>query len=186
MYDKDKLKKGYVGTFVITRHDATNLHWDFRLSFPVTSLKDSLGQYVKKRNWDKTNEPEVKVEDKPGLVYRSWAIPKHKVPTSKPVFAKETEDHVLEYGKFEGVIPEGYGAGKVSIYDLGKYTLVDIEYDKKYVFYLSGKKIKGYYALIKKNADNFFWIKVKNTDDYKDIKVAFSCLKKIAKYLFKI
>ena len=186
MYDKEKLKKGYVGKFVIQKHFATNLHFDFRLTFPVTSLKDSLGNYIQKRHWDQTNEPKVKVDDKPGLVYRSWAIPKHKVPTSTPVFAKETEDHVLEYGKFEGTIPEGYGAGKVEIYDSGKFTLVDVDYDKKYVFFLNGEKVQGYYALIKSKGDNFFWIKVKNTDGYQEIKTAFSCLKKIAKYIFEI
>jgi len=185
-YDVDKLHKGYVGDFVIQNHLAQNRHWDFRLLFPVTSLKDSLGKYVQNRHWDKTNEPKVKAEDKSGLVYRSWAIPKHKKPTDKPVLATETEDHVKEYGKFEGVIPEGYGAGKVEIYDSGKYTLVDVEYDKKYVFYLNGKKIQGYFALIKSDGDKFLWIKVKNTDDYKDIKIASNCLKKIAKYIFRI
>jgi hypothetical protein len=179
MYDIKKLKKGYIGNFVIHHHDATNLHWDLRLSFPVTSLKDSLGEYIQKRNWDKTNEPKTKTIDKSGLVYRSWAIPKHKLPTSGALLARETEDHVFEYGLFEGKIPEGYGAGKVEIYDQGKYTLLDFEYDKKYVFFLNGEKVNGHYALIKTKGKNFIWIKVKDIEDYKDVRIA-----KIAMYLY--
>jgi len=168
MYNKDKLKIGYKGDFVIQLHDATSLHFDLRLEFPVTSLKDSLTSYHKKRVWKETNEPEPKFSDKPGVVLRSWAIPKHKLPTDKPLLATETEDHEDSYKNFEGTIPEGqYGSGTVEIYDKGTFEIVDVDYDKKYVIKFNGKKVKDYYALIKTEGKKFLWIKVKDTSEYK-------------------
>ncbi|GAA2175014.1 ATP-dependent DNA ligase [Agrococcus versicolor] len=60
-------------------------------------------------------------------VLLSWAIPKG-IPTSgeKDRLAVRTEDHPLEYGRFEGVIPKGeYGAGEIRIWDAGDYTVKD-------------------------------------------------------------
>lgn len=60
-------------------------------------------------------------------VLQSWAIPKG-IPTSgeKDRLAVRTEDHPLEYGGFEGVIPQGeYGAGEIRIWDAGDYTVKD-------------------------------------------------------------
>lgn len=168
MYDKDKLKTGYKAEFVIQNHFAQSHHWDLRLEFPVDSLKVSLTSYYKKRVWDKTIEPEPKFPDKPGVVLRSWAIPKHKLPTNKPLLATETEDHEDSYKHFKGKIPEGqYGAGTVDIYDKGTFEIVDMIYDKKYVIKFSGEKINGYYALIKTQDKKFLFIKVKNVEDYK-------------------
>ena len=63
----------------------------------------------------------------------------------------QVEDHPLEYAKFHGTIPEGnYGAGKVKIWDKGKYNLVE-KTSKKIIFEIHGKKLKGKYALIKTN-----------------------------------
>lgn len=165
-YDKEKLKEGYKGDFVVQNHFATNHHWDFRLEFPVVSLQDALSSYLDIRSKD-TPEPKSKKVDKPGTVLRSWAIPKHKVPTSKPILAQETENHDIKYKDFSGIIPEGvYGAGRVEIYDKGIFEFVKVVYDKEYVFNLKGKKIKGYYALIKTKGKSFLWIKVKDKKKY--------------------
>lgn len=169
-YNKQKLQIGYKGKFVIHDHFAQSHHWDLRLEFPVDSLKDSLTSYYKKRVWDnKTTEPKSKFPDKSGTVLRSWAIPKHKLPGAKPILATETEDHDIGYKDFKGTIPEGhYGAGTVDIYDKGTFELVDIEYDKKYVIKFNGKKVKGYYALVKTHPKKFLWIKVKDISEYKE------------------
>jgi len=162
-YVKDQLVPGYKAKFVIHSHDASRLHWDLRLEFPVDSLKDALKSYDEKRVWKKTTEPQPKFHDKQQTVLRSWAIPKHMLPEKKPLLATETEDHDINYINFKGAIPEGqYGAGTVEIYDKGTFELVDVDYDKKYVIKFNGKKVKGVYALIRTSQKKFLWIKVKN------------------------
>jgi hypothetical protein len=166
-YQKDKLVVGYKGEFVIHQHWASHEHFDLRIEFPVDSLKDSLISYNEKRNKE-SGEPQKNYSDKPGKVLRSWAIPKHKLPSSSPLLAQETEDHDFNYGKFEGVIPKGnYGAGKVEIFDKGMFELISVVYDNKYVFDFHGKKLNGLYALIKTKGKKFLWIKIKNVSKYK-------------------
>jgi DNA ligase D-like protein (predicted 3'-phosphoesterase) len=92
-------------------------------------------------------------------VLASWAIPKgfSTVANTKRL-AIRTEDHPLEYAKFEGVIPKGeYGAGTVMVWDFGHYELIIDKEDKKSIkeaikkgalkFRLYGEKIKGVYAM---------------------------------------
>ena len=74
----------------------------------------------------------------------SWAVPKG-LPTAKgdKRLAVRTEDHPLEYGKFEGTIPEGhYGAGEVRIFDDGWYEPIEWD-DKKVSFRLHGRRYPG-------------------------------------------
>jgi DNA ligase D-like protein (predicted 3'-phosphoesterase) len=104
--------------FVVHEHHASHLHWDLRLGMDG--------------------------------VLKSWAIPKVP-PTVKNIkrLAINVEDHPLAYAKFHGTIPEGnYGAGKVIIWDKGKYELLE-KTSKKIFVDLHGKKLKGKYALIK-------------------------------------
>jgi len=83
-------------------------------------------------------------------VLKSWAVPKEPpLETNVKRLAIQVEDHDLEYGKFEGKIPEGeYGAGTVKIWDKGTYELVEKTGDK-IVAKMNGKKLKGEYVLLR-------------------------------------
>lgn len=83
-------------------------------------------------------------------VLKSWAVPKG-IPEISGIrrLAIETEDHPLEYGGFEGIIPTGqYGAGTVKIWDKGSYDLKNWSEDK-IEFLLRGSRLHGMYILIK-------------------------------------
>ena len=84
-------------------------------------------------------------------VLKSWAIPKLINPKNleRKALAVQTEDHPLAYGYWEGEIPEGnYGAGKVTIWDTGTYEIIDYKKDKKLIFRIHGKKLKGDFVLL--------------------------------------
>lgn len=71
----------------------------------------------------------------------SWAVPKN-IPRTSDVnhMAIQTEDHPLEYGSFEGTIPQGeYGGGEVSIWDSGTYELEKWR-DDEILFTLVGRR----------------------------------------------
>jgi DNA ligase D-like protein (predicted 3'-phosphoesterase) len=82
-------------------------------------------------------------------VLKSWAVPKGP-PMESGVkrLAVAVEDHPVEYGSFEGTIPEGeYGAGKVAIWDRGDFILRERS-ARKIWFELQGSRLKGEYELV--------------------------------------
>jgi bifunctional non-homologous end joining protein LigD len=88
-------------------------------------------------------------------VLLSWAVPKG--PSLDPAIkrlAMHVEDHPVEYGEFEGVIPSGYGAGIVMLWDKGTWTPETDDIDaalKKgdLKFTLDGYKLKGSWVLVR-------------------------------------
>lgn len=109
-----------------------------------------------------------------GGVLKSWAIPKG--PSMNPSdkrLAVMVEDHLLEYGDFEGIIPQGlYGAGPVLIWDTGEF---EVEGDPeaglkkgKLTFSLNGKKLKGSFSLVlmKGRGSGKDWLLIKTQDAF--------------------
>lgn len=111
-------------------------------------------------------------------VLKSWAIPKG--PSMNPDekrLAIMVEDHAIEYGTFEGIIPEGnYGAGAVVIWDEGSFFPVGDENPAKqlqkgrFSFELRGKKLKGTFSmvLLKGRGKGNQWLFMKKRDDQAD------------------
>jgi bifunctional non-homologous end joining protein LigD len=137
--------------FVIQKHDATRLHYDFRLEM--------------------------------NGVLKSWAIPKG--PSTDPKtkrLAMMVEDHPFDYKNFEGIIPKGeYGGGTVIVWDQGTYEPIEKirgkKAQEKYLLeqlhsgslkiILHGSKLKGEYALVKTNGmGENGWLLIKHKDDY--------------------
>jgi bifunctional non-homologous end joining protein LigD len=112
-------------------------------------------------------------------VLLSWAVPKGPSldPKTKRL-AMHVEDHPIEYGTFEGVIPEGYGAGIVMLWDQGTWTPEADDIDaalKKgdLKFTLDGFKLKGSWVLVRtrpwgRNAkdDGRNWLLIKHKDEW--------------------
>ncbi len=112
--------------FVIQKHAASHLHYDFRLG------------------WNG--------------VLKSWAVAKGpSYVTADKRLAVQVEDHPMEYGGFEGIIPKGqYGGGTVMLWDQGTwepqpaYPDVDAGLrDGSLKFILHGTKLKGKWALVR-------------------------------------
>lgn len=130
--------------FVIQKHDATRLHYDFRLEFDG--------------------------------VFKSWAVTKG--PSLDPHdkrLAVEVEDHPLDYGDFEGTIPEGqYGGGTVMLWDRGTWETEDPERGFKkgdLKFTLHGEKLHGSWVLVRMRNDRdggkrTNWLLIKHRDEY--------------------
>src|SRR5271154_6255620 len=110
-------------------------------------------------------------------VLKSWAVPKG--PSLNPVdkrLAVQTEDHPLDYGGFEGTIPEGnYGAGEVILWDNGTYSVegnlsAQEQLDKgELKFSLHGQKLNGSFVLVRIRSSNPSnskreWLLIKHRD----------------------
>jgi bifunctional non-homologous end joining protein LigD len=111
-------------------------------------------------------------------VLLSWAVPKGPSldPKTKRL-AMHVEDHPLEYGTFEGVIPEGYGAGIVMLWDQGTWTPqtgdVDAALKKGDLkFTLDGYKLKGSWVLVRtggwgsQRGGSRSWLLIKHRDEW--------------------
>jgi bifunctional non-homologous end joining protein LigD len=110
-------------------------------------------------------------------VLLSWAVPKGPSldPGTKRL-AMMVEDHPIEYGTFEGVIPSGYGAGIVMLWDRGTWTpeVDDVEAALKkgdLKFTLDGYKLKGSWVLVRTKGKwagggDRSWLLIKHRDDW--------------------
>jgi bifunctional non-homologous end joining protein LigD len=137
-------------TFVVQKHRATRLHYDFRLAIN--------GALV------------------------SWAVPKGpSLNSADKRLAVQTEDHPLEYGGFEGKIPEGsYGAGTVMVWDRGTFAVENLpgrnldaaqQLQKGEIkFSLNGEKLRGSFVLVKlkKSEKGNEWLMIKHKDAAED------------------
>lgn len=131
--------------FVIQKHAATRLHYDFRLGWRG--------------------------------VLKSWAVAKGPsyFPGDKRL-AVQVEDHPIEYGGFEGIIPRGqYGGGTVMVWDFGEWKSAD-DIDRglesgHLKFELHGTKLKGRWTLIRMHRNGNSsgkpnWLLIKEHDDF--------------------
>jgi len=127
--------------FVIQKHAASRLHYDFRLEVDG--------------------------------VLKSWAVPK-AIPlhAGEKALAVMVEDHPVEYGKFEGTIPKGqYGGGTVMLWDHGTYRAETEDaaaaiVEGKIHLHLTGKKLRGEWALVKMRGEENQWLLIKAGDDF--------------------
>jgi len=105
-------------------------------------------------------------------VLRSWAVPKGPSPDrADKRLAVHVEDHPLEYGDFEGIIPDGnYGAGAVIVWDRGRWIPLEDPHEGmkkgKLLFELHGYKLKGKWTLVKLKKGDKEWLLIKEKDGY--------------------
>jgi bifunctional non-homologous end joining protein LigD len=105
-------------------------------------------------------------------VLQSWAVPKGpSFDQQDKRLAVHVEDHPIEYGDFEGRIPEGnYGAGSVIIWDRGIWVPLEDPMEGlekgKLLFELRGYKLKGAWTLVKIKKSEKDWLLIKERDAY--------------------
>src|SRR4029077_12448860 len=137
-------------SFVVQKHQASHLHYDFRLEWNGVLL--------------------------------SWAVPKGpSLDPSVKRLAMQVEDHPVEYGGFEGVIPEGeYGGGTVMVWDRGTWTPEVPDVDAALAkgdlkFTLNGAKLKGSWVLVRTRGfggggGRASWLLIKHRDRFASTK----------------
>jgi DNA ligase D-like protein (predicted 3'-phosphoesterase) len=158
------------------------------LECTIEQIRPPLSDYSNRRDFIRSPEPPAFVEKGMGKsfvvqehharrlhydlrlekegVLKSWAVPKGLPETSSDRrLAVQVEDHPLQYGKFEGIIPEGhYGAGTVKIWDKGLYEPI-VWGENKIEFIVKGEKMEGRYVLVRfKKAGEKNWLLFKGDD----------------------
>jgi len=93
-------------------------------------------------------------------VAKSWALRYIPQKRGEKRLAIQTEDHTIEYMDFEGIIPFGYGKGRVLIWDKGEYELLE-RGEGKIKFRLKGGKIRGDFVLIRFPKVKNGWLLIK-------------------------
>ena len=144
--------------YLIQKHDASRLHYDFRLELDGTL-----------KSWAVTKGPSLNPADKRLAVH--------------------VEDHPLDYGSFEGTIPQGqYGGGTVMLWDEGTWEPLgdaDQSYRKgRLSFTLHGKRLKGEWHLVRMGARNGKrdnWLLIKSHDQYANEKNGNAALERYTK-----
>ncbi|RPJ52301.1 MAG: DNA ligase D, partial [Acidobacteria bacterium] len=144
---KGKEHKKTGSSFVVQKHAATRLHYDFRLELEG--------------------------------VLKSWAVPKGpSYDTREKRLAVHVEDHPIEYGSFEGIIPKDeYGGGTVMIWDRGNWVPLDKDPVASYrkgimKFRLEGQKLRGAWTLIRmkprpgEDDSKENWLLIKERDEF--------------------
>jgi bifunctional non-homologous end joining protein LigD len=136
--------------FVVQKHAATRLHYDFRLELDG--------------------------------VFKSWAVTRGpSLDPRQKRLAVEVEDHPLEYGDFEGTIPEGeYGGGTVMLWDRGYWapegprSAAEQLSKGELKFVVAGRRLKGGFVLVrmkpKASEHRRNWLLIKHRDEYADEK----------------
>src|SRR6188768_442660 len=141
--DGESFPKRGKSRFVIQKHAASRLHYDFRLEL--------------------------------GGTLKSWAVPKG-VPYRKGEkrLAVQVEDHPVSYINFEGTIPKGqYGGGTVMVWDRGTYAALSRSPSKdlaagKLHFILTGKKLSGEWYLVRLR-EGRDWLLIRGKNDMRPI-----------------
>jgi bifunctional non-homologous end joining protein LigD len=159
---------------------------------PRPPAHDPLAAYRAKRALDRTPEPAGALGRSAGRLFvvhmhaatrlhwdlrlemegvlRSWAVPKGpSYDTADKRLAVHVEDHPLEYGDFEGMIPEGnYGAGAVIVWDRGQWIPIGDPLEGlekgKLLFELKGYKLRGVWTLVKIKKAQKEWLLIKERD----------------------